>query len=120
MNSLPAPRGLGVDFHLGGLLEIAAAAQRPLRLIVRGGLELLPRLRAAFRSVTVLETLSFMKTMKRQRIELREDGRARWRSAPTPRGAPVDALIAINRAGVRRLIEGPALPALPEPETADA
>jgi hypothetical protein len=108
------------DFHLDGLLEIAAAAQRPLQLILRGGLEMLPRLRTAFHTVTLLETLTFMKTMKRQRIELREDGRARWRSAPTPRGAPVDALFAINRAGVRRLIEGPVLPALRAPETTDA
>jgi hypothetical protein len=108
------------DFHLGGLLEIAAAAQHPLRLILRGGIEMLPRLRAAFHTVTVLETLTFMKTMKRQRIELREDGRARWRSAPTRRGAPVDPLFAVNQAGVRSLIEGPALPVLPAPEMADA
>jgi hypothetical protein len=37
---------------------------------------MLPRLRTAFHTVTVLETLTFMKTMNRQRIELRGDGRA--------------------------------------------
>lgn len=44
--------------------------------------------------------------MKRQRIELRESGKPRWRSFPTPRGTPVDALFAVNRAGVRSWIEG--------------
>jgi hypothetical protein len=88
-----------------------AAAGRPLGLLVRGGIELLPRLRAAFATVTVLETMTFLKTMMRQRIVLREDGSARWRSAPTPRGAPVDPLFAINRAGVESWIEGPLSPA---------
>lgn len=99
------------DYHLENLIGIAAAAGRPLRLLVRGGIEILPRLRAAFETVTVLETLTFMKTMMRQRLILREDGSARWRSAPTPRGAPVDPLFAANQAGVRSWIEGPLSPA---------
>lgn len=95
------------DYHLENLIGVAAAAGRPLGLLVRGGIEFLPRMRAAFETVTVLETLTFMKTINRQRIELREGGRAHWRSAPTPRGAPVDQLFAVNRAGVQSWIEGP-------------
>jgi hypothetical protein len=72
---------------------------------------MLPRLRAAFHTVIVLETMTFMKTMMRQRILLREDGHAGWRSSPTPPGAPVDLLRAINQAGVRCSIEGPVAPA---------
>ena len=101
------------DYHLESLIGVAAAAGRPLGLLVRGGIDLLPRLRAVFATVTVLETLTFMKTMKRQRLVLREDGRARWHSAPTPRGAPVDPLFALNRAGVQSWIEGPLSPAPP-------
>ena len=97
-------------YHLENLIGVAAAAGRPLGLLVRGGIELLPRLRAAFATVTVLETLTFMKTIKRQLIDLREDGRARWRSAPTPHGTPVDQLFDINRAGVQSWIEGPLSP----------
>lgn len=104
------------DYHLENLIGVAAAAGRPLGLLVRGGIELLPRLRAAFATVTVLETMTFFKTMMRQRIVLREDGSARWRSAPTPPGAPVDPLFAVNRAGVESWIEGPLSPA---PATAE-
>ncbi len=79
---------------------IAAAAGRPLHLTVRGGIEVLPQLTAAFNRVSVLETWSFMKTMKRQRAMRRADGRLRWRRSPTPRGAPIDDLFAANRAAV--------------------
>lgn len=48
------------DYHLGNLIGVAASAGRPLGLLVRGGIELLPRLRAAFESVTVLETMTFL------------------------------------------------------------
>ncbi|MBX9590846.1 MAG: hypothetical protein K2X43_16170 [Hyphomonadaceae bacterium] len=99
------------DYHLENLIDVTAAAGRPLGLLVRGGIEVLPRLRAAFATVTVLETMTFFKTMMRQRIVLREDGTARWRSAPTPLGAPIDPLFAVNRAGVQSWIEGPLSPA---------
>ena len=98
------------DYHLENLIGVAASAGRPLGLLVRGGIELLPRLRAAFATVTVLETMTFFKTMMGQRLVLREDGSARWRSAPTPCGAPVDPLFAVNRAGVQSWIEGPLSP----------
>jgi hypothetical protein len=93
------------DYHLENLIGVAASAGGPLGLLVRGGIELLPRLRAAFATVTVLETMTFFKTMMGQRLVLREDG-----SAPTPCGAPVDPLFAVNRAGVQSWIEGPLSP----------
>jgi hypothetical protein len=99
------------DYHLENLIGVGAAAGRQLGLLVRGGIEVLPRLRAAFATVTVLETMTFFKTMMRQRIILREDGTARWRGAPTPQGVPVDPLFAVNRAGVQSWIEGPLSPA---------
>jgi hypothetical protein len=102
-------------FHIDGLLDIATSAGRPLDLIVRGGIEALPRLTAVFNQVSVLETWSFMKTMKRQRAEPRTDGNLLWRRAPTALGAPLDTLFAANRAEVSRWIEGraagPAMPA---------
>jgi hypothetical protein len=88
------------------LVGIAAAAARPLILIVRGGIYALPQLTTAFNRVSILETWSFMKTMKRQRAIPHETGGLRWRRAPTPIGAPLDTLFAANRAAVARWIEG--------------
>jgi hypothetical protein len=90
--------------HVEALVGIAAAARRPLHLIMRGGIEVLPQLSAAFSRVSVLETWSFMKTMKRQRAMPRGNGSLRWRRSPTRRGEPVDDLYAINRAAVGRWI----------------
>jgi hypothetical protein len=109
-----AARAARRNYHLENLIGVAEAAERPLGLLVRGGIEVLPRLRAAFDNVTVLETLTFMKTMMRQRLVLREDGSARWRSSPTVPGAPVDPLFAVNQAGVRSWIEGTISPAAAE------
>jgi hypothetical protein len=106
-------------FHIEGLMSIACSAGRPLDLIVRGGIEGLPQLTAVFNRVSVLETWSFMKTMKRRRAVPQEDGKLRWQSSPTALGAPLDGLFAANRTEVRRWIEGrmAAPPALPSAGT---
>ncbi len=97
------------DMHADWLGAVAADAGRPLNLIVRGGIELLPRLTSAFNRVTVLETWSFMKTINRQRAVSRVNKSPTWRSAPTAIGAPLDALLALNRTTVRHWIEGQAV-----------
>ena len=98
------------EHHVAWLASVAADAGRPLDLIVRGGIDLLPQLTPVFRKVTVLETVSFMKTVKRQQA-IRRPGRSPgWRSAPTTVGAPLDALFAHNRAAVRQWIEGQMAP----------
>jgi hypothetical protein len=90
--------------HVDWLAGLANAAARPLHLIVRGGIDTLPRLTAAFNRVSVLETWSFMKTMKRQRAAPRVDGGLRWRRSPTPSGKPLDDLYAANRIAVDQWI----------------
>jgi hypothetical protein len=98
------------DHHVAWLAGVAADARRPLDLLVRGGIDLLPQLTPVFRQVTVLETVSFMKTMKRQQAARRPGRSPGWRSAPTAVGAPVDALFAHNRAAVRQWIEDRLVP----------
>jgi hypothetical protein len=88
-----------LEKHAEWLAGLAKAAGRPLALVVRGGGEVLPALRDAFASVTVLDSSIFMKTMKRQKAEPAGE-RMRWRSAPTAKGAPLDALMADNLAAV--------------------
>ena len=53
--------------HALWLAGLATAIGRPLHLVLRGGLLVLPILARAFADITVLDTSIFMKTMKRQR-----------------------------------------------------
>lgn len=80
--------------HASWLCELAAVVGRPLTLVLRGGIEVLPDLARAFAYVTVVDTSSFMKTMMRQRASL--NGHVDWLPAPTDEGAPVDELFAHN------------------------
>lgn len=91
--------------HAEWLASVAVAAGRPLDLIVRGGIDLLPQLRVAFNKVTVLETWTFMKTMNRQRAVRRRNASLGWIRSPTKRGAPVDSLFSLNQQEVRYWIE---------------
>jgi hypothetical protein len=98
-------RAVRREQHADWLGTVAAGAGRPLDLIVRGGIELLPRLTSIFNQVTVLETWSFMKTINRQRAVSRVNKSPAWRSAPTAVGAPLDSLFALNRSAIRQWIE---------------
>ena len=82
--------------HALWLAELAAAAERPLHLLIRGGMDVLPLLARAFAGVTVLDTSIFMKTMKRQRASPRGNGALDWKGSPTLRGAPIDELFDDN------------------------
>lgn len=106
------------DFHLDWLMNIAADANRPLDLIVRGGIDHLLQLRTIFNRVSVFETWSFMKTVKRQRAVPLTNGGIRWRRSPSALGDPLDSLFLLNQTEVRRWIENRA--ALPLTATAIA
>jgi hypothetical protein len=82
------------NLHATWLCEIAAAVGRPLSLLQRGGIEILPKLARSFDHVTFLDTTSFMKTIKRQRAYL--NGRMDWLPSPTDEDAPLDDLFAHN------------------------
>lgn len=97
--------------HAAWLAAMAAAVNRPLHLVVRGGADVLPVLATAFADLTVLDTSIFMKTMMRQRAYPKTNATLGWRGAPTAQGAPVDELFAANcrtvEAWVRDLIAAP-------------
>lgn len=78
---------------------------RPLHLIVRGGHGLLGTLAAAFAGLTVLESESFMRTMKRRRAVAVGVAGLAWRVNPTPHGASLDALFAANVEAMRIYLE---------------
>lgn len=84
--------------HGTWLVALGRHVGRPLHLVVRGGADVLSDLVATFAGITVLETMSFMKTMNRQYAIWNGPHRPDWSFAPTPEGAPLDALFDHNRA----------------------
>jgi hypothetical protein len=96
------------DYHRDRLVALAAAAPRPLRLILRGGSRHLPALTAAFASVSMLDAGPYMKTKQRQKAQLLFGGDVDWKSSPTAKGQPLDDLLRHNielarySAGLRR------------------
>ncbi|WP_276200667.1 DUF4417 domain-containing protein [Chelatococcus sp. XZ-Ab1] len=96
--------------HARWLAGMAGAIGRPLHLVVRGGIDVLPMLANAFTRVSLVETSIFMKTMKRRRAVLDETGTLRWEPALTPAGALLDALLAENYVTVERWLRPIATP----------
>lgn len=86
-----------MNWHAEQLCKLAEGVGRPLHLVVRkiGG-NVLPRLVSAFAQTTVLDTTSFMKTVRRQRAIKTESGGIKWESSPTVPNAPVDELLTHN------------------------
>ena len=82
--------------HALWLAELAGSTARPLHLVIRGGLDVLPILARTFAGLTVLDTSTFMKTIKRQRAHLKNNSTLEWKHFPTLRGAPLDGLFAEN------------------------
>lgn len=82
--------------HTTWLTNLAAAVDRPLHLIVRGGTEILPILSQSFENLTFLDTSTFMKTMMRQQAYPKSNAALGWRQSPTAPGALVDDLFAEN------------------------
>lgn len=85
-----------IDWHVDRLCELAETAGRPLTLIVRGGSQVLQRLRAHYARMVLIETDAFARTLKRRRAEVSEAGRLRWPRVSTPKGQPIDDLLAHN------------------------
>ncbi|MDX1170676.1 DUF4417 domain-containing protein [Sinorhizobium medicae] len=98
-------RGERINFHTSQLMLLARRVGRPLDIVVRGGLHVLPQLTQAFRWVTLLETQSFSRTQRRRRAYLDEAGRLHWAHSPTEVGAPLDELLAHNVKVVRVAME---------------
>jgi hypothetical protein len=84
-----------MPWHVEQLCRLAREVGRPLTLLVRGGMAVLPVLGDAFANVTLIDTVSFMKAQHRQRAVI---GNAvlGWERALTPQGEPIDELFDHN------------------------
>jgi hypothetical protein len=99
-----------IDWHVDQLCALARSVDRPLTLVLRGGTHALAKLRAAFDRVILVETQAFSRAIKRRRATISESGRLRWPKSPTPKGHPIDDLLAHNIATVRIALRHPSAP----------
>jgi hypothetical protein len=97
-----------IEWHVERLSALADLVPRALTLVVRGGVRILPQLKAHF--ARVLQTDAFTRTFNRRRAIFTEGGRLRWTRALTPEGAPIDDLLAHNVATVRTALTMQAAP----------
>jgi Domain of unknown function (DUF4417) len=85
------------SFHIAQLCQLAVAAGRPLRLVLRGGIDYLPMLSSHFEGVHFIDPDPFMRTQKRRQAVLGTDTkRIKWLAAHTPQDAPLDDLLLHN------------------------
>jgi hypothetical protein len=77
------------------LKKLSAQVDRRLRLLLRGGTEIVPTLTDAF-DVVFLDTNASMKTNKRQRATFDSNGRLQWRQTMTLYGEALDELFKEN------------------------
>ncbi len=98
-------RGERIDWHVAQLCALADHVDRPLALIIRGGGRKLDVLRRHFNRVSLIDTESFSRAIRRRRAYLTETGRLKWAKFPTPEGEPIDDLLAHNVALVRASYE---------------
>jgi hypothetical protein len=89
-------------WHVQHLIRLRRRAGRPLTLVVRGGLNALSALAAVFESVTYLDTDSYVRTIKRRRLDPRSGA---WLPAPTTPGQSLDELLADNVRAVARSVQ---------------
>jgi hypothetical protein len=83
-------------WHVEKLAKLAEKIKRPMHLVVRGGLKLLPALSKEFTEITFVETSVFMKTKSRQRATFSSSDGLHWRPSPTKKGASLDSLLCHN------------------------
>jgi hypothetical protein len=109
-------RAARIEWHAAQLLRLAGTVERPLHLVLRGGLRVLPALAAAFSGITLLETSVFMKTTYRQRALPLGATRLTWQSSPTEASGTIDTLLAENWKAVAASYVPLLQPASPAPQ----
>jgi hypothetical protein len=84
-------------WHTAKLVGLTQRVGRTFRVVIRGGLPVIPQLEATYRAVSYIDTTSFMKTIKRQKAFL-DAGVLRWSKNRDPKQAFLDELLAHNAA----------------------
>jgi len=91
-------------WHTEKLVRLASEVGRDLQIILRGGYYYLSHISSAFSEVIFIDTSSFVKTMKRQRLDWSSGEKKHWRSATTEKGEPLDELLQKNADTFRAML----------------
>jgi len=94
-----------LPFHLGELSRLSVRVDRPLHLIMIGGMLALPILTSSFARVSYIDTSAFMNSVHRQRLYLGNDGKVKKYSELTLTGQAIDELLVDNLATMRARVE---------------
>ncbi|TRB05572.1 DUF4417 domain-containing protein [Agrobacterium tumefaciens] len=84
------------QFHIEGLCNIAQNAGRPLDIVVRGDPDVITHLRRDFRNVIYIDTMAYMKTIKRQRAARSGNSKLDWTATRTVVLGDVDDMLEHN------------------------
>lgn len=84
------------DYHVEKLIGLAGAVNQDLQLLIRGGLRYLRQLDAAFAECVFIDTGSYVKTIKRRKLDWTPGRKKYWRSAKTEKAEPLDDLLVHN------------------------
>lgn len=91
-----------LSYHVDELRHLADRVNRPLKLVVRGALSELTKLRESYAEVTMLDSSTYMRTVNRKIAMVRENGSMYWTNAPDRPNVDLDALIQHNHCGFRK------------------
>lgn len=84
------------DTHVLWLTSLANKVDRPLTIIVRGGIDTLEILSSSFSKVVFIDTSPFMKTMNRKRAVLDGNMGLKWEAHTTKKNEALDELFEHN------------------------
>lgn len=85
-----------ITYHIDELRQLADRVNRPLKLVVRGALSELPKLRRSFAEVTMMDSSTYMRTVNRKFGIVRDNGVPSWKDAPNRPDVDLDLLIEHN------------------------
>lgn len=84
------------------LIRLSREVGRPLILVLRGGIRWMSLLSPDYAHIISMETTAFVKTVKRKRAVQTITNNLGWQRSDTPKGAPLDELLAHNLEAMRR------------------
>lgn len=85
-----------IGWYLERLTNFRRVINRPIHLVVRGGLPILSQLSMVFAEMTFVDTSIFQRATRRKAAIIKPNGKLGWHHSPTPNGQPFDRLLIHN------------------------
>lgn len=105
-----------IDQYRERLAGLAAAVGRDLTLVVRGNAEAARALRSTYKQVVFIDSTAYMRSTKRRRAYLNENGKIAYLPVHTSTSRETRALLRHNIHTLRLAATEPRTPAVPDPQ----